>query len=154
MTLASRRVRRDAGYAVIAVLSALFVVTLATGLSMHYLACLRTSHAARSRSTAAFHIAEAGLTKARWELSRPDSRYRGEKGLAFGGGTVDISVKPVRDRAAYDVVGTSTVVRGSGVSTTCTVQARLARGADGRMSLARWRQHKPLAATLTASPTD
>jgi hypothetical protein len=51
---------------------------------------------ARSRSTRAFHLAEAGIQKALWEFNQPDGwlTYAGDTELPLQGGTVDITVSP------------------------------------------------------------
>ncbi len=56
------------------------------------------------RSTRAFHIAEAGIHKAVWELNQPNGwlTYAGESGVQIPGGFVDISIEPApADRGVY-----------------------------------------------------
>lgn len=128
------------GYALVASLTALLVVTVAATVGMHYLMRLRTGHAARSRVLSAFHLAEAGLAKAQWELARGNLRYRGEKGLALGGGTIDIKVTRNGEDAVYDVEASCRVVRGSGLPSQRTVRAQMTRSKEGVVKVTAWSQ--------------
>jgi len=51
---------------------------------------------AESRSTKSFQLAEAGVHKALWELSRPDGwlTYTGETAVPLPGGQADIAISP------------------------------------------------------------
>jgi len=51
---------------------------------------------ARERGLA---LAEAGVEKAIWELSRPGTRYRGEADTRFADGFFSVTVKPAEGRA-------------------------------------------------------
>jgi choice-of-anchor A domain-containing protein len=56
------------------------------------------------RATRAFHLAEAGVHKAVWELNQPNGwlTYAGESGVQIPGGFVDVSITPVpADRGVY-----------------------------------------------------
>ncbi len=50
-----------------------------------------------NRSVKAFHLAEAGVNKAIWELNQPNAwlTYAGESAVELPGGLVDVSVTPV-----------------------------------------------------------
>lgn len=58
-------------------------------------AVYRTS--VENRATKAFHLAEAGIHNAIWELNRPNGwlTYAGESGIELPGGFVDISITPL-----------------------------------------------------------
>ena len=131
---------RDEGYALAVTLTVLLVVTVAAAVSVHYLMRLRTDQASYARSLAAFHIAEAGLAKAQWELARSNLTYAGETGMAFGGGLVDVEVAPQQDGSTYEVVARSTLVRGSGVPSTCALRVELHRSRDGKLTMRSWSQ--------------
>lgn len=130
----------ERGYALVAALTALLVVTVATTVSLHRLVGLRTGHAVRSRVISAFHLAEAGLAKAHWELANGNSQYRGDERLALGDGVIRIDVGPQSEDGVYEVTATARVVRGSGVASQRTLRACLRRSKDGAVELASWSQ--------------
>ncbi len=60
--------------------------------------------AVENRSTKAFHLAEAGVEKALYELNQPSGwmTYAGDSELGLGGGTVDVAVAPTpSDRGLF-----------------------------------------------------
>ena len=135
--------RADRGYAILAVLLGLSVVTLAAGLGLRYLLNLRAGHVSRRYGISAGHLAEGGLAKARWELARGNVGYRGEQGLVIGKGAVDIGVQPTDDAGGYLVTATGRATRGSGALSRCTNRARVRRLASGAVQLCSWSQVRP-----------
>jgi len=134
-----RSLRRQ-GYALIAVLTALVVVTLATAVMLSYLIGMRTMHKRRARQIKAFHIAEAGLAKARWEIARGNASYAGEADMAFGKGKVTIAVVKSGDGATYDVRSEAHSDQLRLPRSACTLRARVRRTKDGRATLESWSQ--------------
>lgn len=144
--------RAAAGYALIAVLIGLSVVTLAAGIGLRYLLNLRTGHVSRDRAIGAFHLAEGGIAKAQWELARGNVGYEGERGLTIGRGTVDVEVGPLGDIGGYAVTATCRSVRGSPALSRCTIRADVRRLEDGSVQLCSWSQVRPGKSLLNAAP--
>ena len=140
------------GYALIAVLSALLVVTLATLVALHYLIGLHTMHTSRLRTSTALHLAEAGLAKAQWELSRGNTRYAGEQGMKLGGGTVDVDVEPQEDGSGFVVVSKARVGPVAGRLWTCALRAELVRHREGQVTMRSWTREHPGATRQRPTP--
>ncbi len=130
------------GYALIAMLAALLVVTLAGAVAMHSLVGLSTLHSKRACAAAAFHAAEAGLEKAKWELSRGHLDYAGEQGLELGKATVEVRVQREKAGKRFVAESEAIVVCGSGLQSTCRLRATfVARG--GRVVMTGWERVRP-----------
>jgi len=134
------RAHQRQGYALIAVLTALVVVTLATAVMLTYLIGMRTMHKRRARQIAAFHIAEAGLAKARWEIARGNLGYAGEQDMAFGKGKVAIVVSKPSDDAVYDVHSRARAGQAKLPRSVCELRAQIRRAKGGQATLVSWSQ--------------
>ena len=130
--------RSAAGYALVAVLIGLSVVTLAAGIALRYLLNLRAGHVSRHRAISAFHLAEGGIAKARWELARGNASYRGERSLEIGKGAVDVEVQPTGGAGGYAVTATGRIA-----PRVCTIRAQVRRLEDGSVRLCSWSQVRP-----------
>ena len=142
--------RMTEGYAILAALIGLAVVTLAASVGLRYLLDLRSSHVSRHRAISAFHLAEGGIAKAQWELARGNVGYRGERGLAIGKGPGDIEVQPTGASGGYAVTAT-----GSKASKVCMIRAHVRRLEDGSVQLCSWsqvRSGKSLPNAASAAP--
>ena len=97
--------RRRRGTAMVFVL--LFVILLGVVTTLFVFSVSRTAIiVARSeRALRAFHLAEAGLEKAIWELQRRGPEYTGEAQTPFENGTFSVTVSCTdRDRGIYKVM--------------------------------------------------
>jgi len=89
-----------------AVFSSLFVligVSMTRGSSEYFLA---------NRSylnDVAFNLAEAGVEKALYEVSKPGSDYRGEKETPLGRGIFSVTLRPLDPAGSLEILATGTV---------------------------------------------
>ena len=141
----------NGGYALVAVLTSLLVVTTITTIALHYLIGLHLRHLSRTRRAAALHLAEGGLAKAQWELSQPGRPYSGETGMSLGQGVVDVHVRPSTKPGVFLVVSAARVVRGSGKPTVCAIRAKLQRDSKGVVRLRSWSRVTPAIPALSAA---
>ncbi len=148
---------RRRGYALIAVLAALLIVALTAAAALQSVLMMNGMGLRRSRSLAAFHCAEAGLAKAKWELMRGRLDYSGESGWRFAGAIVDVSVRRLGERR-FVVTSQATVTRGSGRRSACALRAVFVRSAAGRIRPAAWERlplppARPRGASASSSST-
>lgn len=110
MTMQGWRVlKSEQGVALIlitAVFSSLFIligVSLNRGSSEYFLTT-------RSYlNDVAFNLAEAGVEKALYELSKSESNYQGETETLLGNGTFSVSLKPLDSAGQVEILSTGTV---------------------------------------------
>ncbi len=57
----------------------------------------------------AFNLAEAGVEKALYELSKSESNYQGETETLLGNGTFSVSLKPLDSAGQVEILSTGTV---------------------------------------------
>lgn len=104
-----RVLRNEQGVALIlitAVFSSLFILigaSLNRGSSEYFLTT-------RSYlNEVAFNLAEAGVEKALYELSKPESNYQGETETLLENGTFSVMVKPLDSTGQVEILSTGTV---------------------------------------------
>ena len=81
----------------------------------------------------AFHLAEAGITKALWELSRSDGTYQGERNTPLDIGAFSVSVS--RSEGKVTLTATGTV----GDRALVSIRA-VANKAGGKYKIVSWRK--------------
>jgi len=124
----------------------LFVILLGVVTTLFVFSVSRTAIiVSRSeRALRAFHLAEAGLEKAIWELRRRGSEYTGEAQTPFENGTFSVTVSCTDpDRSVYEVVSRGVVPasrRGPSRVVSATVRVSGSAG-KRRIHVTNWREY-------------